>query len=69
MISVVAPDMLARVGTALSDQDSVVVDDEDSGTDQDGVKVAERRGQDADSAADQPVLREAAQEATHDSAK
>jgi len=63
-VSAIAPDLLAR----LSDR-SFVVDDDEAGADEDGVEVAERRGQDADRAAEERVLSETTEEAAHDSAR
>jgi Ca2+-transporting ATPase len=63
-VSAIAPDLLAR----LSDR-SLVVDDDEAGTDEDGVDVAERRGQDADRATEKRVLSETTEEAAHDSAR
>jgi Ca2+-transporting ATPase len=65
-LAAIAPEMLERV---LDGAKSVVDNLDNSGTNKDGVEVAERRGQDADSAAEQRVLPETAEEAAHDSAK
>jgi Ca2+-transporting ATPase len=55
MISAVASRVLAG-----SDRESVVVDDDDADPHQNGVEVAERRGEDADGAAEQRILAETA---------
>jgi cation-transporting P-type ATPase I len=65
-LAATAPRVLERVVDAAR---SVLDNLDDSGTDEDGVEVAERRGQDPDSAAEQRVLSETAEEAAHDSAK
>ncbi len=56
MVAAVAPRLLERVWDARS----VVVDHDDTDPDQDGVEVAERRGQHPDSTAEQRVLPETA---------
>jgi Ca2+-transporting ATPase len=58
MISAVAPRVLERMGAAISSEESVVLDDDDTGADQEGVQVAERRGQHPDGATEQRVLPE-----------
>jgi cation-transporting P-type ATPase I len=65
-LAATAPAMLDRVVDAAK---SVLDNLDDSDTHEDGVEVAERRGQDADSAAEQRVLSETTEEAAHDSAK
>jgi cation-transporting P-type ATPase I len=65
-LAATAPGMLERV---VNGARSVVDDLDNSGTNKDGVEVAERRGQDPHSAAEQRVLPETAEEAAHDSAK
>jgi cation-transporting P-type ATPase I len=56
MVSAVAPKLLERVWDARS----VVLDDDDTDTDEHRVEVAERRGKDPDSTAEQRVLPESA---------
>jgi cation-transporting P-type ATPase I len=65
-LAAAAPRMLERV---VDGAKSVFDNLDNSGTNKDGVEVAERRGQDTDSAAEQRVLPETAEEAAHDSAK
>jgi cation-transporting P-type ATPase I len=66
-LSVVAPDVLDRVVEAVRDRLPVVVDDDDAGADEDGVDLAERRGEDANGTPEQGVLPETAEEVPHDS--
>jgi cation-transporting P-type ATPase I len=63
-LAATAPGMLERV----VDRARSVLDNLDnSGANEDGVEIAERRGQDPDGAAEHRVLPETAKEATHDS--
>jgi Ca2+-transporting ATPase len=59
-IAAVAPDAVVRLGTAIHNRLSVVVDDDHACADQDRVDLAERRDEDAGDSAEQRVLSEAA---------
>jgi cation-transporting P-type ATPase I len=63
-LAAAAPGVLDRVVEVVR---SVVVDDDDAGADQDRVKVAERRGQQPDGAAEQRILSETTKQVSHDS--
>lgn len=63
-LSALAPDLLARVARR-----SVVFDDDDAGAHENGVQLAERRGEHAGGAAEQRILSETAEKTAHDSAK
>jgi cation-transporting P-type ATPase I len=66
-LSATAPAVLARVSDAVREQaTSVVDDDDDAGAHQDGVDLAQRRGQDPDDATEQRVLSETAKQVAHD---
>ncbi|HEX2401477.1 MAG TPA: cation-translocating P-type ATPase, partial [Mycobacterium sp.] len=65
-LAATAPGLLDRV---VNGARSVVDNLDDADTNEDGVEVAERRGQYSNGAAEQRVLPETAKEATHDSAK
>jgi cation-transporting ATPase I len=65
-LAAVAPDMLERV---VNGAKSVVDNLDNADTNKDRVEVAKRRGQDADSAAEQCVLPQTTKETAHDSAK
>jgi cation-transporting ATPase I len=65
-LAATAPGLLERIVNGVR---SVVDDLDNAGPNQDGVDIAERRGQDPDGAAEQRVLPETAEETTHDSAK
>jgi Ca2+-transporting ATPase len=64
-----APRLLERVGAAVLDRGSVVVDDKDADADQDGVEVAQRRGEHPHRASKQRVLAETTKQVAHDSAR
>ena len=65
-LAATAPGLLDRV---VNGARSVVDNLDDADTNEDGVEVAERRGQYSNGAAEQRVLPETAKETTHDSAK
>jgi cation-transporting P-type ATPase I len=67
MLSAVAPKLLARVGTAVFDRESVVLDDDHADADQDGVEVTQGRGEDSDRTSEQRILSETAEQVPHDS--
>jgi cation-transporting P-type ATPase I len=69
ILSAVAPRLLARVGTAILDRESVILDDDKTGADQDGVEVTQGRGEDSDRAAKQRVLSETSEQVPHDSGR
>ena len=64
-LSAVAPELLERAVEYLRDR-SVVVDDDDAGADEDGVEIAQRRGEESDGAANHGVVSETAQQIPHD---
>lgn len=65
MLAAMAPDVLSR----LSPGPSLVVDDDDAGAHQQGVQVAQRRGEHPDGTAEHGVLAEGGQKVPHDSAR
>jgi cation-transporting P-type ATPase I len=73
-LSVVAPGVLDRVVDAvrdrvsvLNDDGSLLNDDDDADPDEDGVEVAERRGEDPDGTPKEGILPETAKQVPHDS--
>ncbi|HYZ67692.1 MAG TPA: cation-translocating P-type ATPase, partial [Mycobacterium sp.] len=68
-LAAMAPEVVERVVDAVRERsrtESVLDDDDDTGADEDGVEIAERRGEDSDGAAEQSVLPETAKQVAHD---